>query len=413
MRSISRGELDAVFEALRLGQRLELLQRVVLDLTDALARHAEGAADLLQRARLLAEQAEAELDHLPLAFRQRVERLLDVLAAQLHLRRVVGRLRRLVGDEVAERRLLLLADRLLQRDRELRHPQDVAHLLSRHLQLLGDLLRIRLAAETLDELALDVHDLVQLLDHVHRDADRARLVRDRTRDRLANPPRRVRRELVALAVVELLDGADQAERALLDQIQERETSAEIRLRDRDDETEVRLDHLPLREHVAALDPLRQVHLLVGGQQRHLPDLAEIEAQRVERRLDAQVELRGLLLLRLRLFVRRMLVRLAFDELDAVVDQVRVEVLDLIFGELDILEPRGDLVVVEEPFLETVLNELVQLFDVGERDVDGEHLGLPPGLQVDGDSIEPQDAKEPELVPPPAHPLAAVDITKAT
>jgi len=54
----------------------------------------------------------------------------------------------------------------------------------------------------------------------------------------------------------------------------------------------------------------------------------------------------------------MLVCLAFDELDAVVDQVRVEVLDLIFGELDILEPRGDLVVVEEPFLETVLNELV-------------------------------------------------------
>ena len=79
---------------------------------------------------------------------------------------------------------------------------------------------VRLAAEALHELALDVHDLVQLLDHVHGDADRARLVGDRARDRLADPPRRVRRELVALAVVELLDRADQAERALLDQVEE-------------------------------------------------------------------------------------------------------------------------------------------------------------------------------------------------
>ena len=96
----------------------------------------------------------------------------------------------------------------------LRHAQDLAHLLGRHLELLGDLVGARLAAEPLDELALDVHDLVQLLDHVHRDPDRARLVGDRARDRLADPPRRVGRELVALAVVELLDRADQAERAL-------------------------------------------------------------------------------------------------------------------------------------------------------------------------------------------------------
>src|ERR1051326_4629602 len=49
---------DAVFEALRLWKALELLERVVLDLPDALAGHAERAADLLERARLLALQAE-------------------------------------------------------------------------------------------------------------------------------------------------------------------------------------------------------------------------------------------------------------------------------------------------------------------------------------------------------------------
>ena len=115
----------------------------------------------------------------------------------------------------------------------------------------------RLAAELLDELALDVHDLVQLLDHVHRDADRAGLVGDRARHGLADPPGGVGRELVAAPVVELLDRADQAERPLLDQVEERQPPAQIALGDRDDEAQVRLDHLLLGEHVAALDALGQ------------------------------------------------------------------------------------------------------------------------------------------------------------
>src|SRR4029450_1186496 len=70
---------------------------------------------------------------------------------------------------------------------------------------------------------------------------------------------------------------------------------------------------------------------------------------------------------------RMLVCLALHQLDGVVDQVRVEVLDLLLRELDLLEARHDLVVGEEPLLQTVLYQLVKLFDVGKRDVDGEHL----------------------------------------
>jgi len=52
----SRGCSDAVLQALGLRKRLELLERVVLDLADALARHAEGPADLLERARLAPER---------------------------------------------------------------------------------------------------------------------------------------------------------------------------------------------------------------------------------------------------------------------------------------------------------------------------------------------------------------------
>src|SRR5918995_414555 len=257
--------LHAVAQALRLGERLELLERVVLDLPDALAGDAERLPDLLERARLRSVESVAQLDHAPLPLGQRLQRELDVLAAERERGRVERRLRLLVGHEVAQGGVLLFADRLLERNRELRHAQDLANLLRVDLQLLGDLLGKRLAPEALHELALHVHDLVELLDHVHGNPDRARLVRDRACHRLTDPPRRIRRELEAAAVVELLDRSDQPERALLDEVEEGQAAAEVALGDRDDEPQVRLDHVLLRRHVATLDELRERHLLVGGQ----------------------------------------------------------------------------------------------------------------------------------------------------
>ena len=63
---------------------------------------------------------------------------------------------------------------------------------------------------------------------------------------------------------------------------------------------------------------------------------------------------------------------ALDELDRVVDQVRVEVLDLLLRELDVVEPRDDLVVGEEALLEPLLDEALKLLDLGESDIDGQH-----------------------------------------
>src|SRR4029079_14171429 len=358
-----------------MGQCLEPLERVVLDLADPLARDAEGAADLLERARRLAEKPVAQLDHLAVALGERAESRLDVLAAERERRRVERRLRLVVGNEVAERGVLLLADRLLQRDGHLRHPQDLAHLLDGHLELLGNLLGPGLAAEALDELALDVHDFVELLDHVHRDPDRARLVGDRAGDGLADPPRRIGRELEALAVVELLDGADEAERSLLDEVEEGQPTAEIALCDGDDEAQVRLDHVLFRAVVAALDPLREGDLLVCRQERHLADLAEVEAQGVEGRLDGEVELRcGRDLLRRhdRLLVGQGLVLLPLDELDRVIDEEGREVLQLLLGEIDVLDGLDDLVVREEPLLLPLLDELVQLLDLRKSGFDREH-----------------------------------------
>ena len=82
---------------------------------------------------------------------------------------------------------------------------------------------------------------------------------------------------------------------------------------------------------------------LGGEQRHAPDRAQVEAQRVEARLDRQVELarlggrgdrRGLGGLELAGL-------LGADQLDAVLLEVRVELGDLLARQLGLLERRGD------------------------------------------------------------------------
>src|SRR2546428_12857332 len=115
---------------------------------------------------------------------------------------------------------------------------------------------------------------------MHRYADRPCMVRDRTLHRLADPPGGVRRELVAAAPVELLARAVQAERALLDQVEERHAEAAIPLCDRHDEPQVRLDHAPLRQPVAALDLLGEDDLVGSRQQLVAADVGEEELEAV-------------------------------------------------------------------------------------------------------------------------------------
>ena len=192
---------------------------------------------------------------------------------------------------------------------------DLQHLVRGDVHLLGQLLRGGLAAQVLEQLALDAAELVDDLDHVHRDADGAGLVGHRAGDRLADPPGGVGGELVALGVVELLDRADQAEVALLDQVQERHAAAGVALGQRDDQAQVGLEQVvlgalavaddpvagrgasaadellaglldlaqPLGGVEAGLDPLGEVDLLLGVEQRDLADLLEVGADRVGRR----------------------------------------------------------------------------------------------------------------------------------
>src|SRR3954451_249714 len=87
-----------VAELLGLGEALELLQRLVLDLADALAGDVERPADLVQRARVLPAEAVAQLEHAPLAVGEILQRLAERLLGEDLGGALVRRLGPLVAD---------------------------------------------------------------------------------------------------------------------------------------------------------------------------------------------------------------------------------------------------------------------------------------------------------------------------
>ena len=199
-----------------------------------------------------------------------------------------------------------------------------------------------------------------------RDPDRPRLVGQRPGDRLADPPRRVGRELEPLAVVELLGRAHQAQRPLLDQVEEGQALVAVVLGDRDDQAQVRLDHLLLRVEVAALDPFRELDLLLRGQQSDLADVLQEQLQGIRGHVRLQVERRGLTalapLVGLRLGGRRCSLRGidVLDQLDALALEVGVELLDIGLVEVDFGHGSGHLSVGDHAVLLPLDDEALHL-----------------------------------------------------
>src|SRR6478609_8498124 len=156
---LARGSalLQIVLQLAAPARVAELAERLRLDLANALAGHVELLAHFLERPRPAVLQPEPELEHAPLATGQRVEHRLDLFLEELVRRRLGGRQRAAVLDEVAEVRVLLLADRGLERDRLLGDLDDLADLLGRDDDLLalghglGDLLDRRFTPELLEE----------------------------------------------------------------------------------------------------------------------------------------------------------------------------------------------------------------------------------------------------------------------
>ena len=146
------------------------------------------------------------------------------------------------------------------------------HVLERHVAA------VRLAVHL--EVAQRAQHHVELLDDVRRQPDGARLIHDRALDRLADPPRRVRREAEAALGIEFVERVDEAQVAFLDQVGKREPAVGVMLRDADDEPQVVLDQPLPRGEIAAGHRPRERELLRRGQEHVLADLVEIDLRDV-------------------------------------------------------------------------------------------------------------------------------------
>src|SRR5690606_10054670 len=162
-----------------------------------------------------------------------------------HCRHVDRRLHGGVFNEIAQVRVFVVTDRGFHGDRLFGDLQYLADLVLGHFHALAQLFRSGLAAHFLQHLARDAVELVDRLDHVHRDTDGARLVGDRAGDRLANPPGGVGRELVTATVFELVHRLHQADVAFLNQVEELQPAVGVLLGNRDHQTQVGLAHFLL------------------------------------------------------------------------------------------------------------------------------------------------------------------------
>src|SRR5690606_35636149 len=214
----SAARLDEIGFADAEGRVTETAQRQLLQLTDPLPREVELVPDLLECAGDAVVEAVAEGEDPSLALGETLDGLTEGVG-DVHL---LGELNRVGGilvlDEVTELGAVL-ADRLLERDR-VGDAQRRLHLVHGDTRLLGDLVGAGVAAQFRLERCLGGANRGERVVEMDRDAHGAGLVGDGAGDGLADPPGGVGGELEALAPVELLDGADQTQVALLDQVEE-------------------------------------------------------------------------------------------------------------------------------------------------------------------------------------------------
>ena len=158
--------------------------------------------------------------------------------------------------------------------------EQLLHAKRRELGLHRDLVDRRVAVQLLTERTPGALDSPHLVGDMHGQPDRPALLGERPLHRLPNPPGRIGRELVAHRPVELLDGADEPEIALLDQIEERHVGARVVPRDRHDEPQIRLDQLLLGELVSLVFPPGELALLDGREQPPVTDRTDVQLQRI-------------------------------------------------------------------------------------------------------------------------------------
>ena len=117
---------------------------------------------------------------------------------------------------------------------------------------------------------------IQLLDHVDRQANSAGLVHDCPLYSLANPPGRIGRESKTALRVELLHRPDQAQVALLDQVQQGQPAVDVAPGNFHHQAQVALDHPAAATLVTTAGQAGIVFFLIGREQGRIADFVQVQ-----------------------------------------------------------------------------------------------------------------------------------------
>ena len=190
----------------------------------------------------------------------------------------------IILDEVSECRILLAADRGVEREYILRYTHDLADLTDIHIELESELFHEWLTCELLSESSIRMVKLIDRLDHMDGDTDRTSLICDSTCHTLTDPPRRIGREFESSIWIELVYSTKESYISLLDEIEESETTPHILLCYRDDETEIGLSETLTSLLVSLLYEATKADFFLGIDEGEPTDLIEIHPDRVIRDL---------------------------------------------------------------------------------------------------------------------------------
>src|SRR5947208_1382324 len=166
----------------------EFAQGLRFNLADALASDVKSLTDFFESARITVLKTKTHADDALFARIQVLQHASDVFLEAEADGGVRGRGHGFIFNKVAEVGFFLFADWRLKRDGSLSNFAGAADFFDGDIHAHGQLFRGRLAAKFLNELPGAAGQLVNNLDHVDGNADRACLVGNRASDALANPP---------------------------------------------------------------------------------------------------------------------------------------------------------------------------------------------------------------------------------
>src|SRR5262249_7498096 len=179
------------FELVDFERVAQLLEGASLDLSHPLARDPEMLSSLGQGARHPIEEAVPDAQDLLLPLTEGAQEAVQLLVLELDLDQALDRrggLPQILGRELLEGfQARALVDRAQSGDQR----RQALGARRRDAELGPDLVHARLAAEARPQRALGAVEAAHLLEHLDRDANRARLLRQAAQDRLPDPDRRV------------------------------------------------------------------------------------------------------------------------------------------------------------------------------------------------------------------------------